>query len=328
MLFGTLTRGPESASELITPALCAQLDRLDVVSKKLFAGKLQGERRSKKRGRSVEFDDYRAYVAGDDLRHIDWNVFARMDRFFIKVFQEDEDLAVHLVLDASASMNAGEPCKLLTAARLAMALGYVGLVNNNRVLCSVIGAGAIRRLEPLRGRMSTQRLAQFLLREAFAGVSMSGPSATGGPDFTASLRTISSSPGGKGVLVLISDLLVPGSRNAYQDGLRLLAGAAAGGAMDVEVLQMLSPGELDPASESAGQVVMGDLRLSDAETGRASEVTITPELLAGYRASVAKFIESAADFCAARGMGHTLVRSDADIAGLLMGDLRRRGVLK
>ena len=115
--------------ELLGPDLAARLDRLDVISRKIFAGKLPGERRSKRRGRSVEFDDYREYVPGDDLRHIDWNVYARLDRFFIKLFREEEDLAVHILLDASPSMDAGggerEPSKLVFAQRLAMAVAYV-----------------------------------------------------------------------------------------------------------------------------------------------------------------------------------------------------------
>ena len=99
MFVRPLDNPPESIDELLGPELSRALDRLDVLSRKVFAGKLPGERRSKRRGRSVEFDDYRAYVPGDDLRHIDWNVFARFDRFVIKLFKEDEDLAVRVLLD-------------------------------------------------------------------------------------------------------------------------------------------------------------------------------------------------------------------------------------
>ncbi|MGH7132557.1 MAG: DUF58 domain-containing protein [Phycisphaerales bacterium] len=333
MIAGTMTRAPESVAELMPPELAAQLDRLDVVSRKLFAGKLQGERRSKRRGRSVEFDDYREYVAGDDLRHIDWNVFARLDRFFIKVFQEEEDLAVHLVIDASASMNAGEPNKLLVAARLAMALGYIGLVNNNRVLATVFGAGPLRRMDPQRGRRGTQRLGAFLLEHVFAGVSMGGEeNAPAGPAFSAAIRTIAATPAGKGVTVVISDLLVPGG---YEEGLRALGAGAAAGAMDVLCLQLLSSGELDPGTEGRTPgdaereaAVIGDLRLTDVETGRAAEVTVTKELVAQYRRSVEKYIGEAAAFCSSRGMQHELVRSDSDLGKLLTGELRRRGLLR
>src|SRR5690606_9722395 len=130
VLASTSTRLPRSVDELISSHLCARLDRIDVLSRKVFAGKLQGERRSKRRGQSVEFADYRPYVAGDDLRRIDWNALARLDKFFIRIFLEEVDLSLHLVLDASASMDAGEPNKLIAAQRIAMALGYIGLVNN------------------------------------------------------------------------------------------------------------------------------------------------------------------------------------------------------
>ncbi|MBC7770933.1 MAG: DUF58 domain-containing protein, partial [Pyrinomonadaceae bacterium] len=138
--------------ELISSELSARLDRIDIISRKIFAGKLQGERRSKRRGQSVEFEDYRNYVPGDDLRHVDWNIFARLERFFIKIFQEEEDLSVHIVLDASASMDAGSPSKLVLGMRLAMALGYIALVNNDRLSLSIFTGRHLHRLGPVRGR--------------------------------------------------------------------------------------------------------------------------------------------------------------------------------
>ena len=381
MIVGTSGRGPATIAELLPPALAARLDGLDVLSRKVFAGKLQGERRSKRRGRSVEFDDYREYVPGDDLRHIDWNVFARLDRFFIKVFQEEEDLSLHLVIDASASMLAGAPAKLLCAARIAMALGYIGLVKNNRVMASLISSSdsrpdapprTLRQIAPLRGRASTQRLAAFLIDELFgpqeadrAGESDVTPGAVAAQPsrghaspaeaFAAACRTIAASrAGGKGVMVLLTDLLIPGP-GGYREGLKLLsASGVAGGGFDVVVLHVLSPGELDPARErrsaaaggsgsgggggggadSAGEsadagpsLISGDLRLTDAETGREAEVTITPELLDRYRRTVKAFIADAAAFCTQRGCTHALVPSTTDAGDLALGVLRRRGIV-
>lgn len=333
MIAGASTRLPANVAELITPDLAARLDALDVVSRRLFAGKLQGERRSKQRGRSVEFDDYREYVAGDDLRHIDWNVFARLDRLFIKIFQEEQDLALHIIVDASPSMNAGDPGKLTLAARLATALGYVGLVNNNRVLVSVIGAGPIRRLEPLRGRRQVQRLAQFILDHAVTPAAGAGQAPPAGPGFAGAIRTLAADPSGRGVVVLISDLLIP-EPGGYAEGLRLLAGGAGRAGQDGYVLQVLSPGELDPAVEGrrsgdAGPgAIIGDLRLTDVETGRAAEITVTPAVLEQYRKSVRRYIDEAAAFCRARGLTHQLVRSDAEVAGLVLDGLRRLGLVR
>jgi hypothetical protein len=352
VLASATPRRPATLADLLPADLSARLDGLDLLSRKILAGKLQGERRSKRRGRSVEFDDYREYVPGDDLRHIDWNVFARLDRFFLKIFQEEEDLALHILLDRSASMSAGAPNKLLFAARLAVALGYVGLVNNNRVLMTVFGGpSSVSRLEPLRGRRNVQRLGQFVLDAAFAAGSTGtrAPQATAArapaDDFTATLRAVASGQGdlrGKGVVVLLSDLLIP-PLGGYEEGLRLLAAAAhrggggGGGGMDAYVLQVLAPGELDPAREYRGgeehpedrtPALSGDLRLTDAETGRAAEVTVTPELLRQYKAAAERYVKTVATFCAARGLHHALVRSDESVPNLVLQTLRRQGMLK
>ena len=129
---------PASIDELLDAQLINRISRVDLASRKVFAGKLKGERRSKKRGESVEFADHRPYVVGDDLRHIDWNIYARLDRLFMKLFLEEEDLSLHLVLDASGSSDCGDPGKFLFMQRAAMALGYIGLVNYNRVAATAL----------------------------------------------------------------------------------------------------------------------------------------------------------------------------------------------
>jgi uncharacterized protein (DUF58 family) len=130
---------PERVDDLIDAALMARIGQLDVVSRKIFTGKIQGERRSKRRGQSVEFADFRPYVHGDDLRFIDWNIFGRLDRLFLKIFLEEEDLSLVIAIDVSASMDWGDPNKMVFAQRLAMALGYIGLVNHNRVTIAAFG---------------------------------------------------------------------------------------------------------------------------------------------------------------------------------------------
>src|SRR3989454_7410592 len=127
----TLATEPRS-SLLLDPSFMARLDQLDVISRKLLAGKLKGERRSKRRGQSVEFADYRNYVIGDDLRFIDWNVYARLDRLFLKLFLEEEDLVLFVILDVSKSCDYGDPNKAMYLKQVAAALGYIGLVNYNR----------------------------------------------------------------------------------------------------------------------------------------------------------------------------------------------------
>jgi len=315
------TPRPTSIDELIGPELLARLDRLDVLSRKVFSGKLPGERRSKKRGASVEFDDYRDYVAGDDLRHIDWNVYARLDRFFIKLFREEEDLALHLVVDASGSMDAGAPSKLVFAQRMAVALAYVGLVNQDRVIASVVGAPGrkpVQLLGALRGRRSLQRLTEFFLESVWAPEGhVARDAATGGGGLNAAMKTLALSRRGKGVMVVLSDFLV---REDLSEGLSYLAG----GGFDVYCMQVLSTGELEPEKEAG---VVGDLRLTDAETGLAAEVTISTAMLKKYKTRLAAHIERLRVLCAARGMTHVMLKSDADVGELMMGYLRRRGLL-
>src|SRR5690606_20066684 len=131
---------PKPKAEILTPELLAQLERLELVTRKIFRGRMKGERRSKRKGQSVEFSDFRNYVPGDDLRFIDWNLFARLDKLFLKLFLEEEDLHFYALLDASTSMDFGEPTKLQYAKQLAAALGFVGLCRADRVKIEALGA--------------------------------------------------------------------------------------------------------------------------------------------------------------------------------------------
>src|ERR1700721_171360 len=124
-----MTLSAPATKSLLDPAFLAKLDQLDVLSRKVLAGKLKGERRSKRRGQSVEFADYRNYVIGDDLRFIDWNIYARLERLFLKLFLEEEDLALYVLVDVSKSCDYGNPNKAHYIKQVAAALGYVGLVN-------------------------------------------------------------------------------------------------------------------------------------------------------------------------------------------------------
>ena len=128
-------------TELLDPQFMARLDSLDLLSRKILQGKLQGERRSKRRGQSVEFADHRPYVVGDDLRFVDWNIYGRLEQLFLKLFLEEQDLTIHIALDVSGSVDLGEPTKELFIKKLAAALGYVSLVNNNRLTISSFADG-------------------------------------------------------------------------------------------------------------------------------------------------------------------------------------------
>src|SRR5436190_20853181 len=147
---------------LLDPAFMARLDQLDVMSRKLLAGKMKGERRSKRRGQSVEFADYRNYVVGDDLRFIDWNIYARLERLFLKLFLEEEDLALYVLADVSKSCDYGNPHKALYIRQVAAALGYIGLVNYNRVTIVAIADGLVSDTGAMPGQTKFARMNYFL----------------------------------------------------------------------------------------------------------------------------------------------------------------------
>jgi uncharacterized protein (DUF58 family) len=320
---------PRTMEELIPPGLAGRLDRLDVMSRKVFPGRLPGERRSKRRGESVEFDDYRDYTPGDDLRRLDWNAFARFDRFFVKLFRAEEDLGLHVLLDCSASMLAGggeEPSKALFAHRLAMALAYIGLVNQNRVSVGVFGhsgADPIRRMRPVRGRRETVRVGEFLLESLREAESRSpSPEADGAGRgvFARAMRAFGLGRVGSGVAVVVTDALAPEGVGA---GLSYLVG---GGGLDATLVRVLAPSELAP--ERAAQAgLVGDLRLTDAETGRGVEVTMSGAVIRAYKRRLDADLESVERACAARDVGHVLSPSDADVGDVVLGRLRRRGVV-
>src|SRR3954453_6917244 len=119
---------------LLDPEFLHKLEQLELVSRKIFVGRMKGERKSKRRGASVEFADHRNYAVGDDLRHIDWNVYGRLDKLFLKLFLEEEDLHFYTLLDTSLSMDFGDPSKLQYGKQVAAALSFIGLGNYDRVV--------------------------------------------------------------------------------------------------------------------------------------------------------------------------------------------------
>src|SRR6201995_2975360 len=165
------TTADNRSSLLLSREFMARLDQLDVVSRKLLAGKMKGERRSKRRGQSVEFADYRNYVIGDDLRFIDWNIYARLDKPFLKLFLEEEDLSLYILVDVSKSCDYGDPNKAMFIKRVAAALGYIGLVNYNRVTIAAIGDGVVAETGALRGRRRVGQMIDFVSKLEPSGTS-------------------------------------------------------------------------------------------------------------------------------------------------------------
>ena len=288
---------------LFDEAFLRRLEQLELASRRLTAGRMKGERRSIRRGQSVEFADYRNYTNGDDLRQLDWNVYARLEKLFIKLFVEEEDVTVHVLVDASASMNFGDPNKLDFARRAAGALAYLGLAHLDRVSVAFLGDGHASTLRPLRGKGRVFEVFRFLSEprpERLTGL------AAAAREYAGRLR-------GSGPLLLISDLMDSG----YLDALRDLAGTRC----QLSVLHVLSPEELDPE-------VPPDARLVDAETGAGIEVSGDDDLVDRYRARLADWQAEIGTFCARRGGSYVSVPSEMDLADLLFDVLRRRRVVE
>jgi uncharacterized protein (DUF58 family) len=292
------------ATPLLSPELLAQLERLELVSRKVFRGRMKGERRSKRKGQSVEFADFRNYVHGDDLRFIDWNTYARLDRLFLKMFFEEEDLHVYVLIDASNSMDFGEPTKLHYAKQLAAALGFIGLVRADRVKVETLGQSVRTPGPVLRGRASLWRLVSYL-EGIQPGEQIS--LAQGVKNFC--LRN-----SGKGIIVLISDLM---DKAGYQDALRFLLAQQ----MDAYVVHVLSPAEIDPD-------VKGDLRLIDSEDADVAEITVSAPLLKRYKQTLNAFVDGAREFCTRRGMSYLLTSTDTPVDQLVSSYLRKRGLVR
>lgn len=281
-----------------------KLDQLDILSRKIFAGRMKGERRSKRKGESVEFADYRNYVVGDDLRFLDWNIYARFERLLLKLFMEEEDLNVTVLFDVSRSMDWGNPNKALYAKRVAAALAYIGLVNYDRVSLYAFADGLNHEMRGVRGRRLVAQVIPFLQRIPVGGTS----------NFTNVARRFAVRHRGKGVVILISDFF---DKGGYVDGLRYLVGRD----LDLYAIQVLSPEEIDPT-------LTGDLRLRDVEDDDLAEVTISRPLLERYKANLQSFCAQLKDHCTQRGITYLFTSTRVPFDTLVLSYLRQRGLLR
>jgi len=280
-----------------------------LVANRVRAGMMKGDRRSRKRGTSIEFADYRNYAKGDDLRRLDWNIYARLERPFIKLLEEEEDLAVHILVDASASMdwpgeNGGENNKLRYGLRLAGALGHIGLSNNDWTTVSLISEGEHRRWGPHRGTQHSIRLLQFLETAASAGKT----------ELNGALRRYALRASRPGLLFLISDMLSP---DGYEEGLDILGSRG----YESGIIHLLSPDEMSPP-------LGGDLKLVDVETGEDAEISLDVSTLGLYRKRLEAWLAELAGYCAGRDIHYIPVETSTPWQKLIRQTLRTMKVLK
>jgi uncharacterized protein (DUF58 family) len=293
-----------ATADLLPPELLAKLERLELVTRKIFRGRMKGERRSKRKGQSVEFADFRNYVAGDDLRQLDWNLYARLEKLIIKLFLEEEDLHFYILIDASMSMDFGSPTKLEYAKQLAAALSFIGLVRGDRVRIETLGQPPAQRTPVYRGRATVPRMTTQVAK---IEPGEPGRLAPGIKNFC--LRNP-----GKGIVLLISDLM---DKEGYESALRYFVSHE----MDTYVVQVLAQSEIEPE-------VTGDLKLVDCEDADEAEITVSAPLLAKYRQTLNAFTRGAQEFCTRRGMHYMLANTNIPVADVVGHHLRRRGLVR
>jgi uncharacterized protein (DUF58 family) len=293
----------EPAPALFDADFMRKLETLHLLARRLFRGQSQNDRTTLRRGMGLEFADHRRYQPGDDFRYVDWNVYSRLDRLFLKVFAAEEDLAIHLLVDTSRSMQEGRPSKIDFARRVAAALGYVGLNSLDRVGAVSFADELGRPRPPQRGR---QQIVAMLRYFETLGCE-------GGTDLNRVLRTYARQTQGLlvrgGLAIVISDLFDP---QGYARGLDALAYAG----FDALVIQVVAESEINPTFNGA-------VRLHDVETGRQRRLTVNQRLLARYREKVAAYFSGIETYCLRRNIEYLRVVTTVPFEDVVLRYLRR-----
>ena len=311
---------------LLDPTFLRKLERLRIQARRAFPGTMRGERRSIRRGASVEFRDFRKYEAGDDFRYVDWSIFARLERLMLRQFVEEEDVRIDILLDQSQSMHFGQPTtKFGFARRAAAALAFLAVSSLDRVGVATFDSDLRSRIRALRGRGHLHSVLSFLetlspkqpeMRSTEADSSedddQPAPQAAGvSPceaevvtNLSAVIRRYQRSNIRSGILFVISDFLDAGD---FRAEMRLLAHRG----FDLNLIQVLAPEEMQPR-------ISGDLMLVDSESGAAREVTVTERVLDAYRSALAAHTTSLESFCRATGIGYAMVTADVSFEDLLL----------
>ncbi len=298
---GSATRA--DADPLFDEAFMAKLEHLEVVTRKVFASPGRGERRSRRQGAGLEFADHRRYSPGDDFRNIDWNVYARLGKLLLRVYEEEEDLWVYVLVDASRSMAVPDGRKLDHARRLAAAIAYVTLSGLDRVAVGTFSDKLDQQLNPARGKAWMFRTFDFLRRVQPSGAT----------SFAEAMRSFAHSHKRHGIVFILSDLY---AQDGYEQGIDVLRHHR----FEPVIVQLSDRRELEPG-------LMGDVGIVDCETGERRELTVTPRLLAQYRAAHDAWRQEIQGFCRARQVPWFEAAVETPFEDIVLNMLRRGGIL-
>lgn len=279
-----------------------KLEYLSLVSRRVFRGQLLAQRRSRQLGGGVEFADHREYVFGDDLRHLDWNVYARFGNRFIKRFEEEEDLHVYFFLDCSRSMQAGKPSKFDYARRITAALAYIALADLDRISV-VLFSNKINGIFPLtRGKENILNLLRFLEQCETDG---------NDTNLSQAVRDFAHRKQRSGLAVIVSDLY---DRSGFRQGIDLLRYRQ----YEPSIIQIHDTTEAEP-------VLRGDYKMIDIETGKGRNVTINESMLRTYKEKFVKFLENVKKYCSGNGFGCTITPTSVPFDELVLRMMREAG---
>lgn len=284
---------------LFDPDFLRKLERLELLARKIFRGLVRGEHSTQRRGRGLEFSDFRRYQPGDDLRYIDWNIYSRLDRLFLKLYASDEDLTLHLLIDCSASMGFGEPLKFDYARKLAAALGYIGLNNLDRVGVRAFSAGASATLPGLKSKQQMATLLPFLLKLKSVDTT----------DFAGAMREFAANMRSPGVVVVITDLLGDDELMHGLDSLRY-------GDHDITLVQLLAEDEINPPLD-------GPLNLVDSEDRDSLKVTVDANLRQLYLTRLQTHLDTLEQHCRRHGIEYLRASTAIPFEDLVLKYLRQ-----
>lgn len=309
----------EPPQPLFDSAFLAKLEALHLLSRKIFRGQNHAERRSRQTGSSMEFADYRNYTPGDDLRLVDWNIYGRLNRLFIKLFEAEQDLHVSILLDASASMRwqpGGDAARLTKfdhACRIAAALAYISLANLDRVNIFAFSTRLEEELGFLRGKGQFHKVLEFLRRL---------PQSAGGEgSMQAALQTFTQRMKRRGLVFVLSDFFDPQAIPAL--------GLLRQHRFEAVALQVVEPCEIDPAlEENWKDELRGDLRLNDIETGATFDVQGDASLLTAYRQTFAAFVAELEQTCNRKAIGFLQTTTALPFEELVLKVLRERQMVR
>lgn len=293
-----------SDEDLFDDEFQRKLEYLAMVSKRVFSGAMRAERRTKKTGSGIEFADHRDYAPGDDIRYLDWNAFQKFDRLLIRLYEEEEDLAIYFIIDTSSSMGFGEGEKLRQAKRLCAALAYVGLANLDRIAIVAATDEISGRMPTTRGKARIFRIFRFL----------TGVRAEGATDLGEAMKTFVAQHKRKGLAVLISDLYDP---EGFERGINVLRFNR----FEPYVIHVVDKRDAKPD-------IKGDVRVYDCETGAEREVTVTAKVLEKYQHAYEAYLEEVQRFCTTRQVSYFRADVDASFDELILRVFRRGGFLR